>query len=68
MSRLKTGTLFVGLCLIGACSTQQVYNTGQAWQRNECNKIIDTQERSRCQSSTSTSYEEYQRQAEKARK
>lgn len=46
-----------------ACTTQQLYNTGQAWQRNECNRIMDQQERSRCLSSTSTSYEAYKRQS-----
>ncbi|MDP1549520.1 MAG: hypothetical protein Q8L97_05090 [Nitrosomonas sp.] len=45
------------------CTTQQLYNTGQAWQRNECGRIMDQQERSRCLSSTSTSYEAYQKQS-----
>lgn len=46
-----------------ACSSQQVYGVGQAWQRNECFKIADQQERSRCLSSSSTSYEQYKREA-----
>jgi hypothetical protein len=49
------------------CSSQQVYGAGQAWQRLECNKIIDTQERDRCMKSASTSYDEYKRQAEAAK-
>ncbi len=68
MSILKTLALSLGIGIICGCSSQQAYHSGQAWQRNECNKIIDAQERSRCLASTSTSYEEYQRQAEKARK
>ncbi|MCC8995709.1 MAG: hypothetical protein LM517_01320 [Nitrosomonas sp.] len=46
-----------------SCTTQQLYSTGQAWQRNECNKFIDQQERSRCLSSTNTSYETYKQQS-----
>ncbi len=51
---LSTGT---------GCTTQQLYSTGQAWQRNECNRLMDQQERSRCLSSTSTSYEAYKQQS-----
>jgi hypothetical protein len=50
------------------CSSQQTYGVGQAWQRNECFKINDAQERSRCLASASTSYEEYNRKAEAAKK
>jgi hypothetical protein len=53
---------------LGACSSQQAYGAAQAWQRNECFKINDAQERSRCLASTSTSYEDYKRQADAARK
>jgi hypothetical protein len=53
--------------LAPGCSSRQLYGTGQAWQRNECRKIPDEQERSRCLSSTSTSYEDYKRQSEAAR-
>lgn len=50
-----------------ACSTQQAYGAAQAWQRNECFKINDAQERGRCLASTSTSYEDYKRQSGAAR-
>jgi hypothetical protein len=49
--------------LFAGCSMQQVYNTGQAWQQNQCLKIIDAQERSRCMASTGTSYDEYKRES-----
>jgi hypothetical protein len=51
---------------LSACSSQQLYGVGQAWQRNECFKITDQQERSRCLSSSSTSYEQYKREARAA--
>ncbi len=50
-------------CLPG-CSSQQVYGMGQAWQRNECYKIVDAQEHGRCMASTSMSYDEYKRRIE----
>ena len=50
-----------------ACSPQQFYSAGQTWQRNECNKIIDSQERARCNASASKSFDAYQREAEAAR-
>lgn len=53
MAALITGT---------GCTTQQLYSTGQAWQRNECNRLMDQQERSRCLWSTITSYEAYKQQ------
>ncbi len=46
---------------------QQVYGAGQAWQRQECNRINDTEQRSRCMASSSTSYDEYKRQVEDAK-
>jgi hypothetical protein len=52
---------------ITACSSRQMYGSGQGWQRTECNKISDLQERNRCLKSANTSYEEYQRQADAAK-
>jgi hypothetical protein len=58
----------LGASLLAAgCSSWQAYAAAQTWQRNECYKINDAQERSRCLSSASTSYEAYRRQAEAAR-
>lgn len=62
----KTFAALLALPLMAAlasCSSQQLYGVGQAWQRNECFKISDQQERSRCLSSASTSYEQYKREA-----
>lgn len=53
--------------VLSSCSTQQAYGGAQAWQRNECSKIVDAQERNRCTASTRTSYEEYKREAEAAK-
>ena len=52
------------LCLLTSCSGQQMYGAGQAWQRNQCFKISDAQERSRCLETANASYEQYQRKTE----
>ena len=62
-------TLFLNAVLLSApclssCSSQQMYGMGQAWQRNECYRIVDAQEHGRCMASTSMSYEEYKRRIE----
>ena len=48
--------------LAAGCSTQMAYNSGQGWQRQQCFKIDDPQQRQRCLKSASTSYEDYQRE------
>ena len=53
--------------LAGGCSSNQVYQSGQNWQRLECQKIQDLADRNKCLSSASTSYEDYKRQSEAAR-
>jgi len=41
-----------------------MYGAGQGWQRQECIKINDMQERNRCMASVSMSYDEYKRQVD----
>jgi hypothetical protein len=57
----------LGALLLQACSSQQLYGTGQEMQRNECRKIVDMQEQKRCMSNASMSHDEYKRQAEAAK-
>ncbi len=33
---------------VAGCSSEQIYNAGAGWRRNECNKIGDAQQRERC--------------------
>jgi hypothetical protein len=58
--------LFLAPHLLG-CSSQQLYNTGQAWQRNQCDRLLDEQERRRCAASTDTPYDDYKRQSEEVK-
>jgi len=61
---------FVALCalasLAAGCSTQTAYYSAQGWQRQQCFKIDDLQQRQRCLKSASTSHEDYQRASDKA--
>jgi hypothetical protein len=56
--------IFFVLTFISGCSSQQAYSTGQAYQRNECNKINDNAERARCMDAANKTFEEYKRQKE----
>lgn len=58
---------YLSVLFLTSCSAQTLYRTGQAWQRNECNKSLDEKERAHCAASTSATYEEYKRQAEAAK-
>lgn len=66
MQRLIAVTLSLAAGL-PACSSQQLYGGGQEWQRTECRKIMDSQDRQRCMASANTSYDEYKRQSDAAR-
>jgi len=55
------------LAIASGCTTEQAYNSAQAWQRNECNKIVDSIERERCLERTNTGYGDYKRQTESAK-
>jgi hypothetical protein len=50
-----------------ACSAQQTYGVGQGWQRAECNKLPDAEQRQRCMASAAMSFDEYQRQSSAAK-
>ncbi len=50
------------------CTTQQAYITGQEWQRNQCNRIIDDLEQRRCIENLNMPYEGYKRQTEGLKK
>jgi len=49
------------------CTSQQLYNAGQEWKKNEYNKIVDMQERNRCLNSNANSYVNYKRQTEETK-
>ena len=54
----------MSITLFSACSTQQFYQTTQAWQRNQCYKLEDMQERNRCLSNANDSFDDYKKKSE----
>ena len=53
---------------LSACSAEQVYGSGQAWQQNQCGRIVDKAEYDRCMSKASPTYDWYKRETEPERK
>lgn len=53
--------------LLSACTTQDAYQIGQGWQREQCRRLQDPAERARCEKSTAISYEKYRADAEAVR-
>ena len=62
MRRLTVAPLLLTL-LLSACSAEQAYNAGQAWQRTQCSALPDKAEYDRCISRAGTGYETYKRQS-----
>jgi hypothetical protein len=52
---------------LSACTSRMAYESGQAMQRNACDKIIDMQERQRCMARVNVPYDKYRREADEAR-
>jgi hypothetical protein len=59
--RIITSILFVSLAgVLGACSSQQLYATGQQWQKQQCGRHADSDERTRCEKNAAgMSYDTY---------
>lgn len=71
---MKRFGLLMGACLLAGlsgCTAQQLYASGQSWQRNECFKQLETTRRNQCLQHTWVSYDQYEHQlhadAERAR-
>jgi hypothetical protein len=64
LKRKYLGTAFISLVCSFAtgCSSQQAYNIGQEYQRNQCLHIPDKAESDRCLSKTDTSYDDYKQE------
>jgi hypothetical protein len=67
--RIITSILLVSLAgVLGACSSQQLYATGQQWQKQQCSRHADSDERTRCEKNAAgMSYDNYQSESEAAK-
>jgi hypothetical protein len=50
-----------------ACGTETAYLSLQQWQKNECGRLPDHEERTRCEKNASLTYERYRAEAAKLR-
>ncbi len=56
-----------GLVLLASgCTAKQVYESAQGLRLNECNKIVNQDERAQCVETANTSYEKYKRDRDEA--
>lgn len=53
-------------CVLASCSSRPVYDSAAGWRQNECDRIVDAAERSRCLDTANLEYERYQRERGKA--
>jgi len=50
------------------CSNRQVYDSAGGWRLNECQKILNDDERVRCIEAANVPYDKYEREREAAKK
>jgi hypothetical protein len=62
--RILAFAITVTIVAATGCTTQQLYTTGQSWQRNQCTRLVDQQERERCMANAGASYETYKKQSD----
>lgn len=61
---LTAAVATAALTVATGCATQQLYSTGQAWQCNQCTRLVDQLERERCLANAGASYETYKKQSD----
>jgi len=64
MDRDALSWLCCAALLLPGCTAEQIYSSGQAWQRNQCVKILDQAEYERCMRDADMAYDEYKRRKE----
>jgi hypothetical protein len=52
-------TLLSAAMLLSACTTEQLYQTGQGYQRNQCSRLPDKADYDRCMREREISYDSY---------
>ena len=62
--RPHTFWLLIAFLLLAACSSHQLYETGQNYQRQQCYKLPDPQDMKRCLDVLDRPYEAYERETD----
>lgn len=57
----------IALTSLAGCSAQQLHDSGQAWQRQQCQALQDADQRQRCLADAARRHDEYQRGVQAAR-
>jgi len=63
----STAIICLAAIVLGAlpgCTSQQMYASGQAYQRQQCERLPDMGERQRCLEKASMSYEDYKKETQ----
>jgi hypothetical protein len=47
-------------CALAACSSRELYNSAASVRQQECNKMMDRDERERCMRTATRTYDEYE--------
>ena len=50
---------------LAACSGKQIYESATGWRQNECQKILESSEHTRCMESANKDYDSYRREKSK---
>jgi hypothetical protein len=67
LRRVCRASALLAATVLAACTTQDAYQAGQAWQKQQCAKLQDSAERTRCEQSAAVSWERYRAEAEAAK-
>lgn len=66
MRAFITVIALIASTLVAACSSDQVYNSGQAWRRSTCDQMADREQRDRCIKEADRSYDSFKKESDKA--
>ena len=56
--------LFLLACISSGCSSEHLYATGRAYERNQCEHMPDQNARERCLRDANMSHDEYKRETD----
>jgi hypothetical protein len=63
MKTFLTLAALLAATALSACTSEQLYNTGKAWQQNQCAGIQDKPDYDRCLRNAGPSYDNYKRES-----